>query len=67
MKQALTNRGALVRGWNLLNELLLIALNRAVPLDEVDDLTVLVGQDLQFHVRGLVNEFLPQNGGIAER
>ena len=53
--------------WSELNYLLVTALNRAIPLMQVQHIAMLVGQNLHLNVLGLANEFLQEHGTIAKR
>ncbi len=50
-----------------LDHLLVAALHGAVPLEEVDDLALTVGEDLHLDVAGLDDGLLQEHGGVAER
>jgi hypothetical protein len=45
---------------------LVSALNRTISLTKVDDVTVVVGEDLDFDVAGFFDEFFEVDSGIAE-
>ena len=55
------------RGRGLLDQLLVAALDRAVPLAEVDHLAVAVRQDLELDVAGPLDELLQVDPAVAER
>ncbi len=50
-----------------LDDLLVAALHRAVPLEEVDDVALAVGEDLHLDVAGLHDGLLQEDGRVAER
>ena len=55
-------------GWagGFFEEFLMSALNGTISLAEVDDVTVVVGEDLDFDVPGFFDEFFEVDPGIAE-
>mmetsp|Transcript_7497 Transcript_7497/g.19307 ORF Transcript_7497/g.19307 Transcript_7497/m.19307 type:complete len:224 (-) Transcript_7497:432-1103(-) len=52
LPQLASQLGAQTRGWGLLDDLLVSPLNRAVALEEVDGVAVLVGKHLHLDVAG---------------
>ena len=54
------------RGGRFLDELLVAALERAVPVPAVDDVPVLVGQDLDLDMARSVDELLDVDAGVLE-
>ncbi len=56
-----------VRRGGELDDLLVAALHGAVPLEEVDDLALPVGEDLHLDVAGLDDGLLQEHRGVAER
>jgi hypothetical protein len=58
--------GGHARRGGLLDDLLVAALERAVALEEVDDIAVGVAEDLDLDMAGVGDELLDQDGGVAE-
>ena len=63
-----TGAGGLVqqRGWRFLDDLLMAALQAALPLTEVNDVAVAIGKHLDFDVPGHQNEPLQEQRVVAE-
>src|SRR5678815_1226727 len=61
-----TQRGRDGGGWCLLNDFLMAALDRAFPLEQMDDVAVCVGQDLELDVPRAVDEPLDIKGSVTE-
>lgn len=55
-----------ILGWGKLNDLLMSALDGAVTLVQVDDVAVVVSEELDLNVLGLVEEALDEDGAVAE-
>ena len=55
-----------IRGRGDLDDLLMPALHRAIALEEVDEIAVLVAEQLHFDVRGALDELLQEDVGTAE-
>src|SRR6185437_9447920 len=55
------------RARRFLDDLLVTALNRAFALAEMDDVTVLVAEHLDFDVPRIGDEFLDEDAIVAER
>ncbi|GIW74714.1 MAG: hypothetical protein KatS3mg103_1236 [Phycisphaerales bacterium] len=53
-------------GGGFLDELLVAALHGAVALEEVDGVAVLVAQDLDLDVAGVLEELLDEDAAVAE-
>ena len=52
--------------WRFFNDLLIAALDRAFALIEVNAIAVRVGQDLNFNMAGLCDEFFDENPVITK-
>ena len=64
---ALADRRVEVRGRRDLDDLLVAALHRAVPLEQVDDVAGAVGEDLHLDVPRLDHGLLDEHRRVAER
>ena len=60
-------RGVEVRGRGDLDDLLMPALQRAIALEEMDQVAVLVAEQLHFDVAGACDELFEEDVGDAER
>jgi hypothetical protein len=56
-----------VRRGSLLEELLIVALNRAIPLEEMHEIAVLVAKDLNLDVARPLDQLFDQQAAITER
>src|SRR5688572_1255570 len=54
-------------GGRLLDHFLMPALNRALALEEMDDMAVMIGQDLELDVARLLDETFDVERAVAER
>lgn len=65
-KNGITSLNREILGRSNLNDLLVTTLDTAVTLVQMDDITLVVTQELDFNVLGLVEESLDENGSVAE-
>src|SRR5699024_6744854 len=65
-QEAVTHVDGQVLGGSQLNDLLVTTLDRAVTLEEVNDIAVAVTEELDFNVLGSVEETLDENGAVTE-
>ena len=58
--------GGEVGGGRLFENLLVVALDRAIALEEVDDIAVLVACNLNLKMAGALHQLFDQQGGVAK-
>lgn len=66
VEESLADIRGQILGWGKLDDLLMSALDGAVTLVQVDDVAVVVSEELDLNVLGLVEEALDENGAVAE-